>query len=643
MTWETFVIILLFIGLILSLVRTYLAEIKRENLHKKLREYFEQLHQAVKEKDKLELECISLQEEVDKLSKQQKKDNELLIYRKEQIKLLQEKIEEIKAQYQTQIKFDKINSRLSEVMYKNLDAPLEEWIENIVSVLAEDLPIGQFSLYLKEEKILRFLYGYGIQQGKDYPLGEGFVGQVALTGFPIFEKTQDYRLFIGDVEVRVAFLIVFPLVFNEEILGVVEYYLLALPEEEDLKRQQELWQKISEGLAAYLRNQDIANLLQQTQQQNALLKQHEEELKKHIQALQEAQNSLREMNETLEQRVKERTKELEQTLEELKTTQQQLLHAEREAVLGKLVSNIAHEVNTPFGAIKASAEDIETALPVLNNQYAELITSLAPRDQKLLQKFLTSLLSAPIQQASAKEERKLKRTYKRILEADNNPLAYPIAQKLILAGFYGNISPYTKLFKHPRVEEITDIIYAFGRLKTDSTTIKISIEKVKKIIYALKFYTQKASGDKVKIDLKQSIKQVLQTYQNYLKNINVRIYFPENPVVIQGIRDEIDLIWQNIIFNSIQALAKQPKKEISVKLEDYGKFVRIKLADNGPGIPPEIQKQLFEPFVTTKTGGEGTGLGLNIVHKIVTRHNGKIRFKSVEGRTEFTIDLPKNP
>ncbi len=642
-TWETFIIVFLLILLIGALLRMYFAEQKVIRIRRKISENSQRIARLEKEKEEAERDNRFCELRNKELNQKLQNDEELIIYQKEQIKLLQQKIETIKEQYQSQLQFGQINSTLSETMYKNLDLPLKDWIANVLSVLINTLPISQMSFYLLEEDKLRFFYGYGIKKGKDFALGEGFVGQAALTGLPVTQKIQNEHLLLGEIKIQVPFLVFVPLIFNEEKLGVIEYYLLNVPNEENLQKQLALWQKISEGLAAYLRNQDIAELLQKTQEQNFLLKQHEEELKKHIQALQEAQNSLQKMNETLEERVKERTRELEQTLEELKTTQQQLLTAEREAVLGKLVSNIAHEVNTPFGAIKASAEDIETSLPLLNTQYAKLFNNLAEKEQLLLQNILSEILKIPALRMSAKEERHLKKKYKRILQKNKVERAHSIAQKFILAGIEIDIFPYLDLFKHSLAEEITDIIYAFGRLRTDSQTIKVSIEKVKKIIYALKFYTQKARGDQVHIDLKASIQKVLETYQNYLKNTEVKIYFPKHPVLIKGVRDEIDLIWQNILFNSIQALAPQTRKEISIRLEDLDTFVRVRLTDNGPGIPPEIQQRIFEPFVTTKTGGEGTGLGLNIVHKIVSNHNGNIRFKSVEGRTEFIIELPKNP
>ena len=70
-------------------------------------------------------------------------------------------------------------------------------------------------------------------------------------------------------------------------------------------------------------------------------------------------------------------------------------------------------------------------------------------------------------------------------------------------------------------------------------------------------------------------------------------------------------------------------------------YLMVEIADNGSGIPPEIQPRIFEPFFTTKGVGQGTGLGLEIAHRIVViKHQGDIRFSSQPGDTRFQVCLP---
>lgn len=81
--------------------------------------------------------------------------------------------------------------------------------------------------------------------------------------------------------------------------------------------------------------------------------------------------------------------------------------------------------------------------------------------------------------------------------------------------------------------------------------------------------------------------------------------------------------------------------DLEIAVKDKGEDILVSLKDSGPGIPKEIQSKIFEPFFTTKAPGEGSGLGLDIVNKIVKRHGGRIELTSVPGETIFYIYLPK--
>ena len=98
----------------------------------------------------------------------------------------------------------------------------------------------------------------------------------------------------------------------------------------------------------------------------------------------------------------------------------------------------------------------------------------------------------------------------------------------------------------------------------------------------------------------------------------------------------------NLIANAIEALPEEGGKiRIRTWHDQNSKAVCIEIADNGLGIPEDIQGRIFEPFFTTKGVNEGTGMGLDIVNRIISRrHYGTIRFTSEPGSTRFTIRLP---
>jgi signal transduction histidine kinase len=105
----------------------------------------------------------------------------------------------------------------------------------------------------------------------------------------------------------------------------------------------------------------------------------------------------------------------------------------------------------------------------------------------------------------------------------------------------------------------------------------------------------------------------------------------------RGFAGELNQIWANLIDNALDAIADSGQVEVTARHE-RGKLV-VRVIDNGPGIPPHIRQRIFDPFFTTKPMGEGTGLGLDIVRRLVRHNDGEISVESRPGRTEFRVDL----
>lgn len=122
------------------------------------------------------------------------------------------------------------------------------------------------------------------------------------------------------------------------------------------------------------------------------------------------------------------------------------------------------------------------------------------------------------------------------------------------------------------------------------------------------------------------------------KNIEICKDFSPDLPEIPAYGSELNQVWTNLIDNAIFALDKNGK--ITIVTTHDKKNVNISIIDNGPGIPHNIISRIFEPFFTTKKVGEGTGIGLDLVSRIIKNHNGEIKVNSVPGRTEFSICLP---
>ncbi len=356
---------------------------------------------------------------------------------------------------------------------------------------------------------------------------------------------------------------------------------------------------------------------------------------KHLRA--ENLRILQEYNRQLEIQVAQRTQELSEALEHLKATQQELILSEKMAALGQLIAGIAHEINTPLGAIRASANNTTQAIEESLTQLPQLFQRLNPEQQieffALIDKSLNSN-----SQTTTREKRQFKRALTQQLEENAIDNARRLADTLTDMGIYENINPFLSLLKSPDVDWILQLAYNLVRLQSNSKNITTAVERAAKIVFALKSYSRyDNTGTKQLVQITDGIETVLELYHNQLKKgvEIIRDYQSLPPILCNP--DELMQVWTNIVHNAIQAMNN--KGTLAIKVFQQDGYVVVKVTDSGSGIPPEIKDKIFEPFFTTKPAGEGSGLGLDIVKKILEKHEGKIEVESEPGQTTFSISL----
>jgi predicted ATPase/signal transduction histidine kinase/GAF domain-containing protein/tRNA A-37 threonylcarbamoyl transferase component Bud32 len=337
--------------------------------------------------------------------------------------------------------------------------------------------------------------------------------------------------------------------------------------------------------------------------------------------------------------LQQKNQELANTLQELKRTQQELIQAEKMAALGQLIAGVAHEVNTPLGAIRSSVENIANFLTENLSQLPEFFQQLSPEHQlnflALLQQSTQSVTSL-----STKEKRQFKRAIIRQLESQNLEDTDTVADTLVELGVYENITPFLPLLKDPKSQTILNTAYQFASLLKSTNTIKTATDRAAKVVFALKSYARyDHSGEKVIANPIDGIETVLTLYHNQLKQgvEVVRNYEKDLPSIL-CYPDELNQVWTNLIHNALQAM--NHKGTLTIDVKKQATWIQVNITDSGEGIPPEILPRIFEPFFTTKPAGEGSGLGLDIVRKIVDKHQGKIEVNSQPGQTTFTVSIP---
>jgi signal transduction histidine kinase len=206
-------------------------------------------------------------------------------------------------------------------------------------------------------------------------------------------------------------------------------------------------------------------------------------------------------------------------------------------------------------------------------------------------------------------------------------------------GIYADVHPFLSLFLHTEQRLILSVAYNLSVQRHNSTNIFQAVERVSKIVSALKHYAHYQDAvDMTEAHLADNIDIVLTLYHNQLKHdIDVVRRYDEVPA-IRCYPDELTQVWTNVIHNAIQAMDGKGVLEITLSQREQG--VVAAFTDSGCGVPEAIKERIFEPFVTTKVAGEGSGLGLDICRQIIEKHQGTIDFESQPGKTTFSVWLP---
>jgi len=172
--------------------------------------------------------------------------------------------------------------------------------------------------------------------------------------------------------------------------------------------------------------------------------------------------------------------------------------------------------------------------------------------------------------------------------------------------------------------------------------IEEASHRIADLIQAVKSYSYMDHIATEGVDVEAGIDVTLRMFQYKLKhgNMEVKRHFDGNLPKIRANGGELNQIWTNLIDNAIYAMWHTPEKTLEVRTCMEGANILVEIADSGTGIPPEAQARVFDAFYTTKPVGKGTGLGLDIVYRIVRNHHGAISFKSEPGRTLFQVRLP---
>ncbi len=335
---------------------------------------------------------------------------------------------------------------------------------------------------------------------------------------------------------------------------------------------------------------------------------------------------------------------LADSAQRIQTNQVEALHREKLVSLGTLAAGLMHELHNPGSAAKRAASQLrENLLRLQQLSLRSMEKPKTPPQLKCLRDLLEHALKGCAQPAmSSLEQADAEEAMSEWLDHAGVENAFTIGPVLVSMGF--DREEIACAQEHFERESFSNALNWFGALVSSVSlvcAIEESIARISELVMAVKKFAYDERSPNKELDVHDSLQSTLTIlgHKLRLKQIQVEKRFAASPSIIHTRGSALSQVWTNLIDNAVDASPEGAKVEIATWSEPESLVVCI--GDRGPGIPPDVLPHIFEPFFTTKPQGSGTGLGLEIVNRIVTqKFGGTVAVESQPGDTRFIVRLP---
>jgi len=316
---------------------------------------------------------------------------------------------------------------------------------------------------------------------------------------------------------------------------------------------------------------------------------------------------------------------------------------EKMMALGKLSAGLAHELNNPAAAIVRGSSSLIQHLQLEPTSFKEV---MAIRMEEKEVDIVTKKLFEILNRGEKPKLTLIQRTEKEDAVRDWLDDHHVINSDEVAENFvdYAFTCEDMESFKEHIPEKYLSPV--FNWINTNLVTermvmdIQNSSQRISDLVKSIKSFTHMDQGKgKDYTDIHEGLRNTLVILQHKIKkgNITVTEQYDDTLPKVKAMVGELNQVWTNLIDNALDAMEVNKKGQLTIHTRRDREFVEVTITDDGPGIPDEIKSQIFDPFFTTKEIGKGTGLGLDVVMRIVQQHRGSVKVNSRPGRTDFIV------